>query len=168
MSKLIAMALGAALIVFGLSRAGAESADPITPQQFVEKAGIAGMYEVEAGQLAQERAASGDVKAFAATMVKDHSAAGEELKATAGDIPVPTQLDAPHQALLDQLKAASATSFDKLYVDQQVEAHKDAVALFTNYSTQGPNGALKAFAGKTLPTLQHHQMMVGTLKSSTP
>jgi putative membrane protein len=45
----------------------------------------------------------------------------------------------------------------------QVKAHDDAVQLFQNYSQSGPNGALKTFAGKTLPVLKMHQQMIHKL-----
>jgi putative membrane protein len=46
----------------------------------------------------------------------------------------------------------------------QVSAHKDAVSLFERYSKAGDNSKLKDWAGKTLPTLQHHLQMAENLK----
>ena len=45
----------------------------------------------------------------------------------------------------------------------QVSAHKDAVSLFERYAKGGDNTALKDWAGKTLPTLQHHLEMAQEL-----
>jgi len=51
-------------------------------------------------------------------------------------------------------------------VKSQVDAHKDAVKLFTRESKSGKDGDLKNFAGTTLPTLEDHLSMVTTLSKS--
>jgi putative membrane protein len=45
----------------------------------------------------------------------------------------------------------------------QVSAHKDAVSLFERYAKGGEDPKLKDWAGKTLPTLQHHLEMAQNL-----
>lgn len=45
----------------------------------------------------------------------------------------------------------------------QVSAHRDAVSLFERYAKGGNNNALKDWAGKTLPVLQHHLEMAQAL-----
>jgi putative membrane protein len=45
----------------------------------------------------------------------------------------------------------------------QVSAHKDAVSLFERYAKGGDNAALKDWAGKMLPALQHHLEMAQNL-----
>ncbi|MBZ9936942.1 DUF4142 domain-containing protein [Mesorhizobium sp. BR1-1-16] len=126
-------------------------------------AAVSGLYEVQASQLALDRSKDTEVRAFAEMMITDHTKADRELRQTAGTMTLPTTLDPPHQALIDALGAAGP-NFDALYVEQQIAAHKDAVALFTRYSETGPNGALRGLAAKMLPTLQHHQEMAGALK----
>jgi hypothetical protein len=53
--------------------------------------------------------------------------------------------------------------FTKEYDDMQVSAHKDAVPLFERYGRDGDNPDLKAFAGKTLPTLKKYLQMAQEL-----
>ena len=38
----------------------------------------------------------------------------------------------------------------------QVSAHKDAASLFERYAKGGDNQRLKEWAGKALPSFQHH------------
>jgi hypothetical protein len=45
----------------------------------------------------------------------------------------------------------------------QVSAHKDAVSPFERYAKGGENPKLKDWAGKALPTLQHHFEMAQAL-----
>lgn len=127
---------------------------------FVEDASAKGIAEVEAGKLAQKNATASDVKAFADKMVKDHSQANEKLKAIAATKKLNVSDDA---ALMDKAKAKamilelrSAKSFDQAYANNQVKAHEATIELFNTYVNEGTDADLKAFAQKTLPTLEHH------------
>ena len=99
------------------------------------------------------------VKDFAAEMKTAHTATTEKLKPlakTAGVTP-PTQLDDAHQAMLKDLTDAKDADFDALYIDQQVSAHKTALALFEAYAATGSDdSALIAFAKETAPTIEQH------------
>jgi putative membrane protein len=135
------------------------------PAEFSNLAAVSNMFEIESSTLANDKSQNADVKAFAEQMIADHTKAGQEMTAAAGseNLTPPTQLDATHQAQLDELKAAEGEAFDAAYISAQVKAHDDAVALFEGYSTAGPDGALKDFAVKTLPTLKMHQERVHSL-----
>ena len=129
------------------------------PQQFADKATVSNTFEIESSRLALERATGEEAKAFAQHMIDDHTKAGEEMKAAAdaqGNVTIPAALDAEHQAKVDQLKGLSGEQFDQEYLTMQLAAHEEAVALFDDYSKNGAEGELKAFAQKTLPTLQSH------------
>lgn len=65
----------------GESRAEVASESP--DERFVRKAGKAGLMEVEIAEWAVTKATREDLKSFAATLVKDHSAANAELAAIA-------------------------------------------------------------------------------------
>jgi putative membrane protein len=122
---------------------------------------IAGMAEVELGRLATERAASSDVKAFGQMMVSDHSKANDELKqiASAKGLALPTDLDAAHKSKVAKMEKLSGAEFDRAYMDEMVADHKKDVAEFRKQSTSGKDSDLKAFAAKTLPTLEDHLKM---------
>lgn len=131
-------------------------------QDFVRDATIGGMFEIESSKLALQRATDPEVKSFAEQMIKDHTAASKEMKLAIkrGKIDPtiePKVLDTEHQQEIDDLKKASEKDFDEDYVDAQEDAHDDAVAAFEKYAKDGDNVALKAFATKTLPTLQLHK-----------
>jgi putative membrane protein len=125
---------------------------------FVEKASAAGMAEVQAGQLAQTKAKSDDVKGFAQHMVDDHTAAGEKLKAIAqaDGVQPPSNLDDKDQKQLVALQKLNGAAFDRRYIEDQTAAHKEAVALFEKEAKSGSNAQLKQFAVDTLPTLKQH------------
>jgi len=71
-----------------------------------------------------------------------------------------------HQATYAKLRVfTTEAGFDASYLSAQLDAHKDAVALFRDYAANGPTPSLNAFAEKTLPTLEHHLMMVEKLNA---
>jgi putative membrane protein len=157
MAMILRVTLATAIMAAGLSGALAQSP---TAAEFVEKAGIAGQFEIESSRLAMQKATSADVKKFAQQMITDHSKAAKELKATAraaGKLKFPTALDEPHKTMIADLKAKRGKDFDTTYVNEQVQAHDEAVSLFSDYSKTGDQTELKAFAAKTLPVLEQHQ-----------
>jgi len=120
-----------------------------------------GMAEVELGRLATEKASSNDVKMFGQRMVDDHSKANDELKmlAQSKSITLPAAADAKHKATHDRLAKLSGAAFDRAYAQAMLADHRQAVASFKKESQSGNDPDLKAFATKTLPTLQDHLKM---------
>jgi len=159
---LLAIALPAAAQSVG-ERTGVNSALGVTPStaDFVKEAAIGGMFEVEAGKIAAQKATDPAAKQFGEQMVKDHSKANDELKAKAqaAKIDVPAALDKSHQDALDKMKSQNPADFTKNYKSTMVSDHKTDVSLFQRYAKGGDNADLKSWAGQTLPTLQHHLQM---------
>jgi putative membrane protein len=138
---------------------------------FVKDAAIAGLYEVEASQLALKRSMNPDVKAAAQMIIDDHTAANTVLKGLvdsgSAPGPLPTSLDERRKGMIDNLKGAAAKDFDDRYLDQQTMAHHEALLAFNGYAKAGDNAKLKAFAAETAPKLERHAEMVTKLDRST-
>ncbi|MCV3209994.1 DUF4142 domain-containing protein [Mesorhizobium sp. YC-39] len=130
-------------------------------QDFVDKAAIGGMFEVDTSKIVEGRAQDQGVKDFARKMIDDHGAANAKLETIAGEqkLKVPTELDAKHKSELDALQN-SKDPVDGTYVQMQRDAHSDAVKLFESYAQDGDNAQLKTFAQETVPTLKMHQEMI--------
>jgi putative membrane protein len=137
-----------------------------TTQDFVKEVAISDMFEIESSKLAEQKGTAQE-KTFARQMVTDHTKTSSELKSMVNDGKVkatlPTELDSSHQSKLDKLKGATGKDFSSDFDSDQVSAHKDAVSLFERYAKGGDNTELKDWAGKTLPTLQHHLEMAEDL-----
>jgi putative membrane protein len=148
--------------------ANAQSAPPA--QEFVTKAAISDMFEIESSKLAQQHA-DAKSKEFAAKMIKDHGETSTELKAlvSSGKVKatLPTAMDSAHQSKIDKLKGLKGADFDREYDDMQRAAHKEGVSLFEQFSKGGDNADLKAFASKHLPHLKEHMKMAEDLKTQT-
>jgi putative membrane protein len=141
---------------------------PSTPD-FAQKVVMSDLYEVTAGKIASEKGQSEEVKQFGQQMVEAHSQTTQKLKGIVQaeniKVDLPIELDSTHKQLIDELNAASAADFDKVYHKQQVRAHKQAVDLFERYAKKGDNAAVKQFAAKMLPTIEEHLGAAKKLKS---
>jgi putative membrane protein len=148
-------------------------------RHFAQQAGTAGLTEVTLGKLAQERAQSAPVKAFADMMVRDHSKSGAELKQIVSryNVDMPTTLDAEHQQLFDRLKALKGAEFEREYMKAMVDGHKKVKSLIASrventaahrdaHGATGTSGTAAAdtkldagvnqWAASSLPRVSHH------------
>jgi len=157
----------ATLATIALAGCGAPST-----ADFVQKAAMSDMYEVQAGKLAAEKGQSDAVKKFGQQMVDAHTKTTEELtgivKTKNIKVDLPTKLDAKHQKLIDDLNSASTQDFDKTYAKQQVDGHQNAVDLFKKYAAKGDDADVKQFAEKTLPTIEDHLNEAKKLPTGPP
>lgn len=141
-----------------------------TLEGYVSNAAMGDMYEIEAAKIAMEKSKTKGVTDLAKMIQTDHTAAMNEMKplaSAAGQTP-PTELDERRKGLLDNLRAASAADFDKVFLDQQEAAHNEALILHRGYADNGDNAALKAHAAKVAPKIQMHLDMVEKLKGEAP
>lgn len=135
--------------------------------KFVEKAAKAGQYEVEAAQIAVTKANDPAVKTYAEALVKDHTAANNELKqfATSKSVTLPTELDHGQRSELEKLNKLSGTDFDREFVKKAgVKDHESTVKDFEKSAKNAKDADLKAWAAKTVPTLREHLNHAKTLE----
>jgi len=126
--------------------------------QFVVNVANAGMTEVQLGQLAQQKAMAKDVKDYGAMMEKDHTAAGDKLKAIAAskNITVPSTISPEMQKNVDDLQKKSDKDFDKSYISLMIDDHKKVIDMFEAEAKNGSDADIRAFADNTLHTLRMH------------
>ena len=140
----------------------------------VERAAVAGPAEVELGRLAIERAQNPQVRAFAQTMVRDHSQALAELEQSVSghDVYTPRDLDAEHRQIKERLDSLRGADFDREYMKVMVEGHKEVKSLFEDRpgslrdpSAATPTGtsggsslerAVNQWAASALPRVNEH------------
>jgi putative membrane protein len=130
--------------------------------EFMMEAAASGMFELQASELALQKAKSSSVKEFARKMKEDHTKANKELKALAvtKNITLPTALSKEHLDIMEDLREETGTDFDSEYMDAMHKAHKKDVEMFEEASKEDDSdAAIKAFAAKQLPILRlHHEM----------
>jgi putative membrane protein len=131
-------------------------------EDFIKKASEANMAEIEAGQLATEKGASAELKAFADSMVIDHGVAQKELIGIAKkeSVTLSRSPDTEHGKMIERISRLSGPGFDSVYLHMQLLDHQVAVQLFQEEASSGKDPLAKGYAGKYLPKLRHHLMMV--------
>jgi putative membrane protein len=144
-------------------KTGVNSTLGIAPktEDFIKEAAMSDTLEIEAAKIAQTKGDAQE-KTFAGEMITDHTKTSTELKSmVSGEMKaaLPTALDDSSEKKLGKLRDSKPEDFAAEYDPMQVSAHKDAVSLFERYAKGGDDPKLKDWAGKTLPTLQHHLAM---------
>jgi putative membrane protein len=164
----LVLSAGGAFAQSATESTGVNSALGVAPktEDFIMEASASDVFEIESSKLALQKG-NDATKAFAQQMVTDHEKTTAELKAliVSGKVqgnPVAT-LTEDYKEEVDELAKLEGDEFSDEYVDDQVEAHEDAVDLFKRYAEGGENADLKAWAAKTLPALEHHYKMAQDL-----
>ena len=121
---------------------------------FIQKAAGGGQQEVENGKMAEKQGKSADVKRIGARMVADHTKANKEL----------TELANRKGVTFDtrgvRAQNIGAADFDRQYLKLLELDHKNDIAEFQKEAKSGDDRDVKAWAAKSLPTLQEHLAMV--------
>src|SRR5580692_4516117 len=143
-------------------------ADATPDSSFYKHLAEGGIAEVDAGNLAAEKATDPKIKDFAAMMVKDHTAANGKLKALADSksIKLPTSASVGQMANEAKLKVLSGNTFDDSYIKGQVKAHQQTVALLRKEAASGQDADARTFAQSLLPTGRAHLKAANTLAAA--
>ena len=144
---------------------------PVAQEAKKEKAGLqkqdakmmreiaqADLAEVQAGKLGASKASSAEVKKFAQHMVDDHGKHLSEARAMAKTkgLQLPSAPAKKHQQAMKKLESASGAQFDKVFMQQMVKDHEDALKLVQNTAKNAKDPQLKADAEKTAPVIEKH------------
>ena len=126
---------------------------------FAVEAANAGLLEVQLGTLGTTKATSARVKQFAQMMVDDHTKANNELKALASEkgIALPDVINEDAQKeYYDLEQKEKGNEFDKEFMDQMVEDHREVIRKFEREADNGNDPDVKAWAAGKLAALRHH------------
>lgn len=152
-------------------RASAKTVGSHSSAAFIESAAIGDLYEIEAAQLALQKARSPRVKEVAERMIADHTTTSHNLQSamrmneTRGEGTIPQTLDDRRKKMVENLQAAPADKFDQTYLDQQILAHKETIDLMTGYRDSGPNPQLRSVAASAAPVVERHLRHMESLRT---
>jgi putative membrane protein len=138
---------------------------PSADNQFLTEMAMGNMAEVELGRTASQKASSNEVKQFGQRMATDHGKALDELKKMASNknVTLPASVDAQHKATHDKLASMSGQAFDRAYMQQMVQAHNETLSKLRSHAKRSQDADIKAWAAKTLPTVQEHLKLAQSL-----
>ena len=147
-----------------MHRANRASAD----STFSEEAAQGGTAEVQMAQLALNKTNNQAVKDLANKILTDHTQANEELKQIAAkdNMNLPSSIDAKDQAEYDKLKALTGATFDREYVNFEIQDHKNDIRKFQHESMHGMNPTVKQWTAKYVPVLQTHLTMAENARNA--
>lgn len=165
---------GAAAFVLALSGAlGAARAQGLAEAdaRFLQAASASGTFEVEAAELAQQRAESSEVKAYAAKMREQHRAMNGDLKTLAlrKQVTLPDQPGEPDRGTLEELRNRTGADFDVVYAQKAaVDAHVMANRLYETAARQSEDPEVRDFAVRSLPGVAERLAMGRALQRDPP
>ncbi len=127
---------------------------------YVPNAARGDLYEVQAAAVALQKSTNDEVKALARMIDSDHKAATENLKTAVASLnesqTVPTDLDERRKGMIDNLNTAPAADFDRVYLQQQVAAHEEALTLHRGFADNTDAPALAEHARTVVPKIEAH------------
>ncbi|MFL5575923.1 MAG: DUF4142 domain-containing protein [Gemmatimonadaceae bacterium] len=118
--------------------------------------------QVENGRLAERRAPSADVKAYARDMVREHAALQDRADALARTLAVIPQLPLNDAGGLEAaatrttLGSVSGADFDRAYVASEVDDHERTLQLLQRARTAAEHAELRALIDSAIPTVRSH------------
>lgn len=138
--------------------------EPLTEGQIALVMELTNQREVEQAKFAQNRAKNPRVKSFATMMVNEHGKAHKEqqklivqMGVKPDESPLSSQLATDSKTQLKTLKGADAASFDRTYIDNQVEAHTKVLnALDSQLIPSAKSNELRAELTKARAMIERH------------
>jgi putative membrane protein len=139
-------------------------AQGVTDAQIASIVVTANQVDIDAGQIAEARATSPEVKTFARLMITDHRGVNKSatdlvtrLKVTPQDNPTSQSLKSGGDQNIATLKTLKGHAFDKAYVDHEVAYHQQVIdALDKTLIPGATNAELKALLIKVRPAFVAH------------
>jgi putative membrane protein len=136
--------------------------------EFAQALKSSGHFEITSSAIALQNSDNDEVKKFAQKMIDDHKAADQKLMDTLKQANLPE----PEYAMLEEqtemvqnLEPLHGARFDRRYLQDQVQGHREAIQLIEGYTKRGDNDALKQLASSLLPTIEEHYRMAQQLSA---
>jgi len=126
---------------------------------FVGQANLGAPFQVDSGRLAETKGTKAAIRGYAHLMVTSHIPVVDALNVILKKkniTPSSTLLHGAYDAMIFTLEADRGATFDRNYVNGQVEYQKGNAALFEQEIQNGTDPDLKEFARQTLPKIVDH------------
>ena len=139
-------------------------------QAYLFHAGAGDVFEITSSMVAIQKSQNPQVRAFASMLIDHHTQTTNQSLAvakSAGVMPPPPELSPMQKDMIGQLMAASPASFDRVYLQQQVPAHQQALSINSGYARSGDVAALRQNAQGAVPVIQAHLVQAQRLLSGT-
>ncbi len=134
--------------------------------KFLRDVGKDNNFEIQASQLAAQKASNPEVKDFAQKLVNDHTQLSNDLSGLAQNkgVTLSSSLEKRDQKELNTLNKYSGKKFDREYMKQMVRDHKEDIKDFQKEAKTGKDSDLQNFASNHISALQGHLSMAQDLE----
>ena len=117
----------------------------------------ADLKEIAIGKIAQEKASTDEVRAYAVQLVNDHTNADQMVLATAQKTGAHLRGVATARSKTDQkLSSASGAQFDRMFLEQTSADHKKLMSELQQQREDASDDEIEALIDKIMPILQQH------------
>ncbi|GAB3814842.1 DUF4142 domain-containing protein [Pontibacter rugosus] len=130
----------------------------LTKESFMQQAAASDMFEIQTGQMAADEAEMQAVRDFGQLLVTHHTMNSNNLMQLAANegVTLPTTLPQDKKAMRDELAGLEGETFDRRFVEMQIAAHEEAIALYEEAIDDVEDPEVVAFAQDALPLLRSH------------
>lgn len=141
------------------------SAEPVTgltpgASEFLTKATSSSRLVVMLSELELEMGTDAAAKSYAEDLIAAHTDMSSQLSDTLMEARLPrptgTPLTESHQNLIADLERTATDNFDQEFLRLQLFAHQEALAIFSEYASDGDQEALRKFASDMIPQIEAH------------
>jgi putative membrane protein len=158
----------------GAGQGGQGAAPSLSDAEIAHVAVTANAIDVEIGKLALEGASGEAARAFARTMITDHTAVNERAGALAKRLGVTPADNAVSRSLQEgaaqakaQLAGARGAAFDRAYVEREVAYHQAVLEALDGVLIPGArNAELRALLREVRPAIAAHLEHARSLRGS--
>jgi putative membrane protein len=117
----------------------------------------ADLKEIAIGKIAEEKASTDEVRAYAVQLVNDHTNADQMVLATAQKTGAHLRGVATARSKTDQkLSSASGAQFDRMFLEQTSADHKKLMSELQQEREDASDDEIEALIDKIMPILQQH------------
>lgn len=158
----LVFAIGWSSLLFGQEKAEKKE---VPGKGFIMNAARDGIFHVEAGKLAVQRASSEGVKKFGQHAIEHHTQINDELAQLASKkgVILPKKMSKREQEALDKVAKLSGPDFDKAYLEMEIKDHSKDLSAFQKEAKDGKDPDVKAWAAKTVAAIEEHLKMARDL-----
>ena len=170
--------VAAALILFDPQAARAEPGVPLPPnglltdqgkgeiseadRDFAVKVRLAGLWEIPAGEMAEERSQDPRIQAIGRDIAAQHVALDKLVRAAAKklDVDLPSKPNADQQSWLAEMRDAEGTDFDRIYIDRLRAAHGKIFPAIATIRASTRNDTVRKLAQRANQFVMTHMTLL--------
>ncbi|MFC3384315.1 DUF4142 domain-containing protein [Couchioplanes azureus] len=131
-------------------------------RDFATKVRLAGLWEIPAGEMAQQRSDDPRIQSIGREIAAQHQILDKFVRDAAKklDIALPDEPNADQQGWLDEMRDAEGTDFDKIYIDRLRAAHGKIFPAIATIRASTRNDTIRKLAQRTNQFVMTHMTLL--------